>query len=385
MRHALAAPAVLVLLAGALWAGRAPAADPAPDAPPKKPVVAVFPVGGDAKETARQRAAQSFRLKLDRTDRFTVLDGDRMKDLTAESKDPVTFDTAPDVVRQLAATEKPDIYLWGDLRGTTLRVKLLDTRDPNARVREITRSVADPTDMRFVTEQVLEHIRDVDKFLHPNEEAVTRDARAEQLWKTGPNLVVNGDFSDQGKWHGILESQYYPIRIQTEMPAVDKMAIVKVPDGPAGKADNVLVMKMSRGVAETNGLACLSDAMKIEPKTRYRIAFNYKSDGPKLHVFVKGYTKGPDINGKETLIENYRRQVPPTGGTGGKWVEIVDDLNPQHIRFPVQYLKVDLYVYLSPGTVMFDNVVLKAVGDQTRDAKDEAIDKPVDRPKGARP
>ena len=63
-------------------------------------------------------------------------------------------------------------------------------------------------------------------------------------------------------------------------------------------------------------------------------------------------------------------------------MEVVDELNPQHVAFPVQTLKVDLYAYLSPGTVMFDDVVLKAVGEQMRDAKDKAIKVPVTRPAG---
>jgi len=45
-------------------------------------------------------------------------------------------------------------------------------------------------------------------------------------------------------------------------------------------------------------------------------------------------------------------------------------------------LKIDLYAYLASGTVMFDDVVLKAVGEQTRDAKDKAIKAPVTRPDG---
>src|ERR1700712_2500831 len=101
------------------------ATDPADD---PKPTVAIFPIGGDAPQTARERAAMSFRAKLDRTENFTVLDGYKMKDLAAEAKAPVTFDTPPDVVKELASVEKADVILWGDLSGKTLRVKVLDLR-----------------------------------------------------------------------------------------------------------------------------------------------------------------------------------------------------------------------------------------------------------------
>ncbi len=351
---------------------------------PERPIVAVFPIGGDAKESARDRAALAFRAKLDRTDKFTVIDGPKMKELAAEAKEPVTFDTPVDVIKQLADTEKPNIFLWGDLKGTTLRVNVLDLRETDPKPHALSRAINDPTDMRFATEQILETIQNVDKFAHPNEIAVQHDAKAEELWKKNPNLMINGDFAEAGHWSGILESQYYPIEIGQQMPGVDKVAIVKVPAGPDGKPGNVLVMHMSKGVAETNGLACLSDPIEIATQMRYRMSFKYNSDGPTLHIFVKGYTKGKDIKGQPTLREIYRRQVPPTGSTHGKWVEIVDEMNPQHVSFPVQVLKVDLYIYLGQGTVMFDDIVLKSVGEPTRDAKDKAIKPPGERPKGAK-
>jgi hypothetical protein len=348
---------------------------------PPKPIVAIFPLAGDAKESARDRAALALRAKLDRTENFTVLDGYKMKDLAAQAKAPINFDATPEIIQDLASTEKPAILLWGDLNGTTLRIKILDLRQgETAKPLEITKPIKDPTDMRFATEQVLEAIQGVKPFEHPNEVAVQHDPKAEALWKTNPNLVPNGDFSDNGGWHGILMSEYYLAPISDELPQTDKIVIYKMPQENGQKPNNVLAMKMSKDTAENNGLACLSDSIKIEPKTRYRLSFRYKSDGPKLHVFVKGYTPGPNIKGETVDREIYRRQVPPTGDTHGQWIEVVDELNPQHSAFPVQTLKVDLYIYLSPGTVLFDDVVLKAVGEQTRDARDKAIKPPVTRP-----
>lgn len=349
----------------------------------EKPVVAIFPISGDAKETARDRAALALRTKLDRTENFTVLDGYKMKDLAAEAREPVGFETSADVLKGLAETENPSILMWGDLSGTTLRIKILDLRQgAAAKPLEITKAINEPTDMRFAIEQVLEAINGVKPFEHPNEVAVQHDAKAEALWKSNPNLVANGDFSDSGCWHGILMSEYYGAPISEKLPETDKVVIYKMPAENGGKTNNVLAMNLSKVTAENNGLACLSDSIKIEPKTRYRLSFRYKSDGPVLHVFVKGYTKGPNIKGETADREIYRREVPPRGATDGKWVEVVDELNPQHVAFPVQTLKVDLYAYLSPGTVMFDDVVLKAVGEQTRDAKDKAIKAPVTRPAG---
>ena len=60
--------------------------------------------------------------------------------------------------------------------------------------------------------------------------------------------------------------------------------------------------------------------------------------------------------------------------------EVVDELNPQNVHFPVKTLRIDLYAYLKPGTVMFDDVVLKAVGQPTRKANDPALKPPLSRP-----
>lgn len=350
----------------------------------ERPIVAVFPIGGDAKDTARERAAFALRSKLDRTENFTILDGFRMKDLAAEAKEEIGFNTSAEVVKELAATEKPVVILWGDLVGTKLRVKILDAREPNATPREVIKDVKEPTDMRFATEEILEQVKGVSPFAHPEDEAVKLDARSIELWKTNPNLVANGDFSDSGCWNGILAKEYYRPPLSGSLPEADKVVIYRDPNGSDGKANNALAMRLSRGIAETYGLACLSDPIKIEPNTRYRLSFKYKSDGPTLHVFVKGYTKGKALDGSEKMEENYRRQVPPSGGTNGKWVEVVCDLNPQHPAFAVQTLRIDLYAYLSPGVVEFDDVVLKAVGEQTRVAKDKAIKPPATRPRGAK-
>ena len=84
------------------------------------------------------------------------------------------------------------------------------------------------------------------------------------------------------------------------------------------------------------------------------------------------------------MREIYRRQVPPTDATDGKWVTITDELNPQHVVYPVQELRIDLYAYLHPGTVQFADIVLKAVGSQTRQAKDDAIKSVTTQPRPPR-
>lgn len=375
-----AVAAVCAALAWTALAGDAPRMEEG------RPRVAFFPLGGNAKEELRQRAGFSLRMKLDRDGAYDVIDGPRMDELAAELKEPLTAASSAEPLKELAALVRADVLVWGDMtnmpEGATLRLKILDMREgPAARPRELVKVIRQPTDLRFVSEQILETLPGVAKFEHPTEEAVTNDALAEKMWREQPNLVKNWDFSSAGSWKGIYMSEYYDVPVSDKLPPVDKVVIYRMPDGRGG-TNNVLAMNLSRYCAENNGLACLSDAMEIAPDTRYRLSFRYRSDGPTLHVFVKGYTMFENIRGERAMREIYRRQVPPTGKTDGQWVTVIDDLNPQHVVFPVQFLKVDLYAYLHPGLVMFDDIILKPVGKQTRKAKDEAIDKPVSRPKG---
>ncbi|MDB5172578.1 MAG: hypothetical protein JWN51_1351 [Phycisphaerales bacterium] len=355
----------------------------------EKPKVAVFPLGGTASAELREKVGFSLRLKLERDGTYEPIDGPTMAELAGEK--PVMLATGPEAVKALAEDQKPAVLIWGELNADgsavgTLKLKVLDLREKDAKPEEMSKAVAKPTDMRFVVEKVLESLKGVKAFEHPSEAGVTDDPEARRLWKKNPNLVPAPNFAEAGKWTALYMEEKYAAPVSDKLPATDKVCIYRLPEAPepahAGapradaRAHNVLAMRLSKECAENNGLACLSELIKIEPETRYRIQFKYKSDGPNLHVFVKGYTDAPDINGHTIPREVYKRQVPPSGGTDGRWVTVVDDLNPQnHQGFPVKYLRVDLYAYLAPGVVMFDDVRLKAVGAMTHRAKVDALEK----------
>lgn len=369
--------ALLALLASAAFAADAH--------PPAKPKVAIFPLSGTCGDDLRQSVGFSLRMKLDRDGAYDAIDGPVMEDLASDAKTPVDFDTQPAIVKDLASDEHPAILIWGNLDQVAgeqgrLRLKILDLRDPAGKVREISREIQRPTDVRFVVEGILQTLPGVKEFAHPSEEEVHHDADSDAAWAKNPNLVIDGDFSKEGHWTALYMSEKYLAPFSDALPATDKVVIYRQPNVPG--FETVLAMKLSTGAAENNGMACLSDAIPIEPGVRYRIQFDYKSDGPTLHVFVKGYVKGQDIAGKPALREVYRRQVSPTGATNGEWKTIESDMNPQNIAYPVDCLKVDLYAYLTPGTVMFDNIQLKAVGQQTAAdvMNDPAFTKPATRP-----
>jgi len=343
--------------------------------------VAVFPIAGEAAESMRERTGFSLRAKLDRSGSYDVVDGPRMQDLLTENNTSVTLASTAPQVRELAKQVDAEIALWGELSGEKLQMRILDLRIPEAQVQQIERAVKEPTDLRFAVEQVLESIQGMGAFEHPVEQQVWDDDLSRRLWKDGPDLLANGGFSTAGKWTGIYQSELYPVPLQDQMPPEDKVAIVR----KAGEdGSGALVLHLSKYCAENNGLAALSDPIRIRPERRYRLSYKYKSDGPRVFVFVKGYTLYAGPTGKMMQREIYRRQAPVLKGTDNKWVTIVDDFNPQHVTLPVQELRVDFYTYLNPGTVVFDDAVLKEVGAQTRKGKDDAIKPVATRPTNAK-
>jgi hypothetical protein len=360
----------------------APSLASAADAADLKPKVAIFPLGGDAPADLREKVGFSLRSKVDRESTYEAISGIEMAEAVAMLGKPVTFATGDDAIDALVRPTGAEIAIWGDLSasgaGHVLAVKVFDFRALDPLPFEVRQQIDKPTDVRFVAEKILQHLAGVKRFEHPTEEAVSNDAASAALWQANPNLVVNGTFDETGHWERLYMAERHAVRISSAMPDQDKVVIYAMTD-PDGTANKVLMMKLSRQAAENNGLAALSQPIAIAPDTRYRLQFRYQSTGPLVRVFVKGYTNVLDGKGGTVEREIYRRQVPPAGQTDGKWVTIVDDLNPQHVSQPVQHLRVDLYAYLHPGQVMFDDVMLKAVGQPTRKATDAAIDLPTTR------
>jgi hypothetical protein len=327
-----------------------------------KPRVAVFPLGGNAPADLREKVGFSFRAKLDRDGHFEPIDGPTMIEMTAA--ETIDYQTTLKKLEDLSKDVQASVFIWGELdngaKGLNLRVKLFDVYQPDPLPHEFEKAIAEPTDLRFAVEDILQTLEGVKPFEHPNEEAVVDDAKSAALFKKNPNLLVTGDFSAAGHWKALLGSDAYEPPISDALPDEDRVGIYRLTDG-AAHAENVLAMNLSKNVAENNGLACLSDTIAIQPHTRYRLQFRYHSDGPTLHVFVKGYTTGKTIAGEKTDREVYRRQVPPSGPTAGRWTTVTCDLNPDNPNYPVDCLRVDLYAYLTPGIVMFGDVQLKAI------------------------
>ncbi len=339
-----------------------------------KPKVAVFPLSGSANDDQKEKVGFSLRTKIDRDGHFQPIDGPTMAELSGGK--PIDLSTTPQTLADLSKDEAPVVLIWGVLNkkadGFDLKVNTCDLRQKDRKPIEIDKTINQPTDLRFVTEDILQSIKGIDTFSHPVENAVIDDPASIAAWAKNPNLMVDGQFTKTGSWTALLRSEKYDAPLSDALPARDKVVIYKL-----SPTHNVLAMKLSRDVAESNGLACLSAPMDIVPDMRYRLQFKYKSDGPSLHVFVKGYIRKTDISGQVSDLQSYECQVPSSEKTGDKWKTVICDINPQNVSGAPRFLKVDLYAYLTPGTVMFDDIQLKLVGEQTRHAVDDAIKPPA--------
>ncbi len=121
----------------------------------EKAKIAFFPIAGTAKESLRTKIWDALRAKLDRTNTYEVLDGPKMLDVVGEAKDPVTFETEAAAVKELGGIVDAKVMVWGEMNGSALRLKVLDLREKDARPHVIEKAINEPTDLRFVNEQIL--------------------------------------------------------------------------------------------------------------------------------------------------------------------------------------------------------------------------------------
>ena len=119
---------------------------------------------------------------------------------------------------------------------------------------------------------------------------------------------TDGDFAKSGSWMMILRSEKYPAPLSESLPDTDRVVIYQK-DG-----HNVLAMKpfKRRGRGAT-AWHVFRHRFPLEANMRYRLQFKYESEGPALHVFVKGYTRKKDISDQMADLQSYECQVPPSG------------------------------------------------------------------------
>ncbi len=203
-----------------------------------------------------------------------------------------------------------------------------------------------------------------------------------KLFQTRPNLVRDGQFQKvtagrrDNAWQVVLMKQLYAPRLVTSRNArtlaKDRACIApqSVVAGGYGAAENgrCLEMRIGVNVAQSNGLACESTWIPVKSGDRYRFLVQYHSNAPRVRIFLKGFSYMPDKfsnahNLASARQEMFRAQVKPvTKNTG--WKTTGMDFTPLALhphKFPIQWIRIDFFVYLNPGTAYFRNIVIKNI------------------------
>jgi hypothetical protein len=379
----------LIVLAGVaaslLPAARIRAAD---DPAPKKKTLAVLPfiysTAAEKNLAERMRFAVSAKLSRDgNVDRTDTVEVDQT--LSALQIPWSTEMPAEDDIAKAIDNLGVDEAITGGVSGRTLTLHLY-VGDKLTK----TSSVEIPGDadsLKLAVEHILTDLTHA-QFQHMRlVECDHSNPAIETLWRERPNLAPDPGFEDAAvggaavsdAWTAVLgANEYHPRLIATAAAAAlpkDKVAIVpkSFATGDPSAQGHCLMMRMSLDTAQSNGLACVSTWIPVDDGKMYRFTCKYHSKGPTLHLFLNGFAFKPDKFGDKSDLEAvrrqaYRYQVVPRGPTKD-WTLIEADftpsaaenkLNPED-RLKIEWMRLDLYVYLGAGDVFFDDVTLKKI------------------------
>jgi hypothetical protein len=399
-----------LLLTLAVLAAAQTATGPGP-AGAKKPILAVLPfvaLGGTSQErdlAQRMRFAVSQKLSSDMNavaangayDRLDNVEIDQLVSALEISFAGGSKGTPDDEdMQKLLATLDTQFTIAGTVSGRQLTLTLYQNA---TRVKTASTTIPpDKESPKLAVEKVLtdltgtafQHIRDV--------EADHSDPKAEARFASRANLVPDCGFEQAAKegktsasnWQVLLGPDHFaPLLLsandaanldQDRVAVVPKSAVpVAPPPAPATQhaapgtqnSDTYcLLMRMSKHTAENNGLACESTWIPVEQGNKYRFTAEYHSRGPTARLFLKGFAEKPDQfsdtnNPESTRREFYRAQVLPRKKNAG-WELIEMDFTPSTVKSTdprIHWLRVDLYIYLTPGDVYFDNITVKELSE----------------------
>ena len=145
----------------------------------------------------------------------------------------------------------------------------------------------------------------------------------------------------------------------------------------AGNSDNrVIRFTFDKALGDTTGVAYYSKFFPVEEGALYRFQCRWRSDGPKVKVFIKCYDEvGTTYHGKDArspkgrgsyqpelgqIREVYRSQQNLKGNERS-WNVQTEDFTPKHTKYTPRWGRVMLYAYIGAGVVEFDDVVVKQI------------------------
>ena len=222
---------------------------------------------------------------------FAVPDAIDIRDVCAERGVKITPDTPPNEIRRvLRDLFDAQIAIWGscekvaghewDVYQLTIRCadfsESLEPRMLYEKVNEQTKTVSEIPHL-YVAEML-------DK-LHGREPGgpAPVDQFAEQNWLNNPSLVENGNFEIGTRgvpngWEDRGGQQREPLGKLVQWTT------------EAGNPDNrVIRFAFDAGVGDGFGVMYYSKPFPVEEGAKYRFQCRYRTNGPKIIVFIKGY------------------------------------------------------------------------------------------------
>ncbi len=200
---------------------------------------------------------------------------------------------------------------------------------------------------------------------------------AEQNWIDNPNLAKNGTFEAGSRgvplgWDDRGGQEREPLG-----------NLVQWTTEAGNPSNRVVRFTFDKGVGDGFGVMYYSKPFPIEEDATYRSHVRYRSNGPKIIVFIKCYAEVPDeyratdgistvtnhttIPGKPEYVpeigharECYRSQQNMKGAKN-QWNTRIEDFTPKHTRFSPQWGRVMLYSYVGAGVVEFDDIAVKQI------------------------
>jgi hypothetical protein len=188
------------------------------------------------------------------------------------------------------------------------------------------------------------------------EEPPAGDRIAEENWKKNSNLV-RGDFE-----HGAngIPDGWDRVAGQGREPLG---RLVRWAEEIGNPKNRVIRFTLDKDVAENEGVMYYSDPFPVEEGAKYRFQCRWRSDNPAAKVFIKCYD---EISESLARREVYRSQQN-LKGPANVWNTHTADFTPRHAKYSPQWGRVMLYAYLKPGTVEFDDVIVKQIARPAAD------------------
>lgn len=204
-----------------------------------------------------------------------------------------------------------------------------------------------------------------------------------ERWKTGPNLVVGGDF--EGGAGGVPRG-WEKVAGQQREPLGNLVKWASEKNSSQHGSNKFIRFTFDSAVGDNEGVMYYSDYFPVEEGALYRFECRFRSSGPAVKVFLKCYddTKTEYQNGKGQTADSleplgagqgskknlkaensqrrevYRCQMK-LEGPKNTWNTHSEDFTPRHTKYSPQWGRVMLYAYLGAGQVDFDDVVVKQI------------------------